>query len=70
QGADVNTSDFNQQTPLLSAASNGSWAALHLLLANGADGSATDSSRHNFLHLAIRRGVDLQVLFDGLKVGV
>ncbi|XP_059173558.1 transient receptor potential cation channel subfamily A member 1-like [Physella acuta] len=65
--SDMNAFDSMKLTPLLAAATNSSWAALNVLLSYGADTSLTNSSKRNFLHLAVINGMELNETFKALK---
>lgn len=56
QGAEIDSVDNTSSTPLLLAASKGSWDSVLCLIQHGADIYSHDQNSRNFLHLAIRFG--------------
>ncbi|KAH9488094.1 Transient receptor putative cation channel sub A member 1 [Bulinus truncatus] len=59
-GADKDSRDINDRTPLLLSASKGCWAAVQLLISKGADVHVKDKKNRNFLHLAVKFGGKLE----------
>ncbi|XP_077364943.1 transient receptor potential cation channel subfamily A member 1-like [Festucalex cinctus] len=61
-GADVNSVDYKDNTPLLLATSCGAWRTVALLLSKGVNVNLTDRFGCNFLHLAILQSKGLKNL--------
>ncbi|XP_076441440.1 transient receptor potential cation channel subfamily A member 1-like [Babylonia areolata] len=63
KGADINSRNDRECTPLLVAAAKGSWDTVQVLVGSGADVHVRDVHDRNFLHLAIRHGGNLEQFF-------
>jgi transient receptor potential cation channel subfamily A protein 1 len=67
EGADINSTDKENRSPLLLAGSRGAWRTVHTLIRLGANISLRDDNNRNVLHLIIMNGGRLEQFAEAVK---